>query len=491
MSATKINTIAHSPPDPMHPYMNGAWTPNFDEYDAVDMQVIGEIPSDIDGTYYRNTENPTHGSIGVYHPFDGDGMVHAMTFKDGKAFYRNRFIRTKGFLAEQEAGRALWAGIAGNPKKSELPGWGAHGFIKDASSTDIVVHAGKVLTTFYQCGEGYQLDMETLETLGCAHWVPSDGISAHPKVDEATGELMFFNYSTKAPYMHYGVVGPDNQLKHYVPIELPGPRLPHDMALTRNYSILNDLPLFWDPEVLKLGRHAARFYPDLPSRFAIIPRYGQCDEIRWFEAAPTYVLHFMNAWEEGDEIVLDGYFQDDPMPGPLEGVEDVRLGQLMAYVDEHSFKPKLHRWRFNLKTGQTKEERLDDRVLEFGSFNQGYVGQANRYLYSTTTKPGWFLFDGVVRHDYLTGQSTSVKFGKGRFGSEAPFVPRVNAKHEGDGYLVSFITDMVENRSECVLLDAQNIEAGPVCQIILPHRISSGTHACWVSGDGINAQQAA
>ena len=158
---------------------------------------------------------------------------------------------------------------------------------------------------------------------------------------------------------------------------------------------------------------------------------------------------------------------------------------MMAFLDEHSFKPKLHRWRFNLKTGQTKEERLDDRILEFGSFNQQIAGRRGRYLYSTTTKPGWFLFTGVVKHDLETGQSWSCDFGKGRFGSEAPFVPRLNAKSEDDGYLVSFITDMVENRSECVLLDAQHIEAGPVCRIILPHRISSGTHACWANDSDI------
>lgn len=492
MSVVNLGTFPHLDPDPNHPYTSGAWTPVFDEYDADDLEVIGEIPKDIDGIYVRNSENPAFGSIGLYHPFDGDGMIHTMSFRDGKASYKNRFVRTKGLMAEVEAGKPLWAGIAEDPRLSTRPGWGAHGGIKDSSSTDVVVHAGQILSTFYQCGEGYRLDPYTMEQFGTEGWVPLDGISAHPKLDENTGELLFFNYSTHAPYMHYGVVGPDNKLKHYIPIPVPGPRLPHDMAFTKNYSIIADLPLFWDADILAKGRHAARFHRDIPTRFAIVPRYGQPEDIRWFEAAPTYVLHWMNAWEEGDEIVLDGYFQEDPAPRPLEAPGgDPRLGQLMAYLDENSFKPKLHRWRFNLKTGAVSESHLDDRLLEFGSFNQTYGGVKSRYLYSTFTKPGWFLFEGLVKHDFETGKSETLNFGEGRFGSEAPFAPRVGALSEDDGYIVSFITDMVENRSECVLIDAQNVTDGPVCRIILPHRISSGTHATWADGPTVRAAQSA
>ena len=461
-----------------HPYLCGPWAPIHEECDAEDLESDVPIPTDIAGIYVRNTENPVHKAIGVYHPFDGDGMLHAIRIDGGRASYRNRFIRTKGFLAEQEAGCALWAGLAEHPSRSLRPGWGAQGALKDSSSTDVVVHAGMILSTFYQCGEAYQHDPLTLEQIGIAEWTPDEGISAHPKVDLATGELLFFNYSKKPPFMHYGVVGPDNNLRHFTPVPLPGPRLPHDMAFTRNFSIFADLPLFWDPALLEHGHHAARFHPEMPTRFAIIPRYGTEVDIKWFEAQPTYVLHWMNAYEDGDEIVLDGYFQEDPQPRPLENAPKA-YAQLMAYLDEYSMKPKLHRWRFNLVTGETREQHLDERVLEFGCFNHRFAGRRTRYLYSTTSEPGWFLFNGLVKHDFETGGSTEYRLPPGLFASEPAFAPRVGSTEEDDGYLVTFTIDAEQDRSECLLFDARSIEAGPVCRIRLPHRICSGTHATW------------
>jgi carotenoid cleavage dioxygenase len=461
-----------------HPYLNGAWTPQHEEVTATDLDVIeGRIPDDIDGVYLRNTENQLHQPLGRYHPFDGDGMIHQIDFSGGKASYRNRFVRTRCFQAEQDAGGSLWGGLMDKAGVSKRPGFGAHGSLKDSSSTDIIVHAGKAVSTFYQCGEGYVLDPATLAQEGVASWVPLDGISAHPKVDERTGELLFFNYSKHAPYMHYGVVDRSGKLAHYVPIPLPGPRLPHDMMFTQNWSILCDFPLFWDEELLKRNIHVTRLHKGMPSRFALIPRYGQPEDIRWFEAEPTFVLHFINAYEDGDEIILDGYFEEDPYPPPLENAEG--YGHMMAYVDEHSFKPKLHRWRFNLADGTTREERLDDRILEFGMMNQRYLGHPYRYAYSTTSKPGWFLFNGFVKHDMVTGESWSLELPEGRYGSEAPFAPRVGAVDEDDGYLVSFVTDENLGTSECILIDCKRFAEGPVCRIALPHKISSGTHAHW------------
>ena len=265
-----VNTVKSTLVPDGHPFMTGVFTPNHVECNAAELTVIGKIPEKLNGVYLRNTQNPVHQPLGKYHAFDGDGMLHLMSFSNGRCEYRNRFVPTKGFMQEQEAGGALYAGLIDNPKLAQRPGWGARGGLRDTAATDVIVHAGSALATFYQCGEPYRMDARTLAFKGTAPWVDKvmpDGISAHPKVDPQTGELLFFNYAKKAPYMHFGVIDANDTLVHYVPVALPGPRLPHDMAFTKTYAILNDFPLFWDPELLALGKHKVVYRPELPSRY--------------------------------------------------------------------------------------------------------------------------------------------------------------------------------------------------------------------------------
>lgn len=460
-----------------HPYMSGPFQPNYTEYNATQLEVIGEIPKRLNGVYLRNTQNPVHQPLGTFHVFDGDGMLHMMSFQDGKAEYRNRFLRTKGFQAEQAAGHALYAGLIDKPSIAQRPGWGARGGLKDTSATDVIVHAGHALTTFYQCGEPYRFHPRTLEPLGVSEWaaqvMPDNGISAHPKVCPHTGDLLFFNYSKSAPYMHYGEVDKHDRLVHYVPVELPGPRLPHDMLFTEHFAILNDFPLHWDEALLAQNKHKLIYRDDQPARFAVVPRrHAPQTGVRWFEASPTYVLHWLNAWEEGDELVLHGYHQKTPMP--KAGYDNT--GNTMG---PERYGPTLYEWRLNLATGRVNERRLDERHLEFGMVNCRYWGRPYRYSYNMIAHPGSFLFDGILRYDHVSGQSQQYLFGPGRFGSESPMAPCVDAQDEDDGYVVSFVSDMNTNASECVVLHARDLAAGPVARIMLPHRISSGTHSCW------------
>jgi len=477
------------PDDDDHPYRTGAWRPQTTEWDADDLAAVeGEIPADLDGVYLRNTENPLHPAFKFYHPFDGDGMLHIVGFRDGKAFYRNRFVRTDGLLAEIEAGGPLWPGIAEPIELAQREhGWGARTFMKDASSTDVTVHRGTALTSFYQCGDLYRIDPYTGDNLGKEDWrggfPAAVGVSAHPKADDRTGELLFFNYGKQAPYLHYGVVDENNALVHYVDVELPGPRLPHDMAFTENYVILNDFPLFWDAEALKHNAHIPRLHRDLPSRFAVLPRRGAADQVRWFEADSTYVLHFTNAYEDGEEIVLDGFFQGEP--APAEGIDngmDPKWQRVFRGLSLDGMQTRLHRWRFNLTTGQTREEQLSDSITEFGMINSANAGRNYRYTYAATGKPGWFLFDGLVRHDLHTGSEQRFAFEDGVFGSETAMAPRVGSSGEDDGYLVTITTDMNADESYCLVFDASRVSDGPVCKLQLPERVSSGTHSTWAAG---------
>jgi carotenoid cleavage dioxygenase-like enzyme len=483
------------PEDDDHPYRTGPWRPQTTEWDADDLTVVeGELPRDLDGVYLRNTENPLHPALKSYHPFDGDGMVHVVGFRDGKAFYRNRFVQTDGFREELDANGPLWPGIAEPVELARRDyGWGARTLMKDASSTDVVVHRGTALTSHYQCGDLYRVDPCSGTTLGKEDWAgafPFEwGVSAHPKVDDVTGELLFFNYSKQAPYMHYGVVDSTNQLVHYVDVPLPGPRLPHDMAFTENYVVLSDFPLFWTPDLLEHNVHLPRFHRDVPSRFAVIPRRGGADDIMWFEADPTYVLHFPNAYEEGDELVLDGFFQGDPEPAD-DHVGD-KWQRIFRFLAMDRMQTRLHRWRFNLRTGAVREEQLSDSITEFGMINPGFAGRKYRYTYAATGKPGWFMFDGLVKHDLHTGSEQRIGFGDGVYGSETAMAPRVGSASEDDGYLITITTDMNADASYCLVFDAARVADGPVCKLALPERVSSGTHATWAAGAELRRWQTA
>jgi carotenoid cleavage dioxygenase-like enzyme len=471
------------PPDDPHPYRTGAWTPNVVEVDAWDLTVTaGELPRDLNGVYLRNTENPLFDAIsGRYHPFDGDGMLHAIVFEDGKARYRNRFVRTAGLAAELAVGEALWAGILEPPALSKREGWGARTRMKDASSTDVIVHAGLALTTFYQCGDAYLLDPRTLEPRGVAKLQHASfprgaTISAHPKVDPATGELLFFNYACEAPYCHVGIADAKGALVRAIPVPLPGPRLPHDMAFTERFAILGDFPLFWDAARMAEGLYRAKYHPEMPSRFGLVPRDGK-GAVRWFEAAPTYVLHFSNAYEEGDTVVLEGYHQGHPVPERTP--EDTPISLFMKSLDMNAMQTRRHRWTFDLVTGKTREERMDDAFTEFPTLHAGYWGKKHRYVYAALGEPGMFLFNGFVRTDVLTGEKSTYRLPPGVFASEAPFCPRDGATTEDDGYLVTFTIDVAGNLSECLVFDARALADGPIARVRLPMRIASGTHATW------------
>lgn len=466
-----------------NPYVEGPYAPIHDEIEVDDLEVIGEIPEELFGVYVRNGPNPRFAPKGRHHWFDGDGMLHAVRFEGGRASYRNRYVRTDAYQRESEAGDGLWYGLMEpaihNPR--DMP-------IKDTANTDVIFHNGSLLTLWYLAGQPYRVDAETLATLG-----PEDfsgkldvDVSAHAKVDWRTGEMFFFDQSFRPPYLSYGVADGDNQLVHVTPIELPGPRQPHDMAITDNYAILMDLSLFADPEALAAGRYRVEFHRDLPSRFGVLPKRGGGDEIRWFDAKPCYIYHVVNAWEEGDEVVLIGCRVKEPEPETrLPG----SLGRMLAFL---RLDAQLYEWRFDMKTGQTRERALDDANTEFPTIHHMRTGQKSRYAYNVhlSDDPTLF-FDGIFRYDLETGDIARHWFGEDRVGSEAPLAPRPGATAEDDGYLVSFVHDMREDRSEVVILDAADIEAGPIARVLLPQRVPLGFHAVWVPGEELSSAKGA
>ncbi len=463
-----------------HPYLHGVFAPTTLETESGELEVEGEIPKDLFGSYFRNGTNPRFKPLNRYHWFDGDGMVYGIHFENGKASYRNRWIRTEGFKMEEEKQNAIWPGVLG-PFNFELP----LAPIKDTANTDLIFYNKQLCGLWYESGKAYTLDPRSLETTGFENFnnelkMP---LSAHSKIDPNTGDLIVFSYGDRPPYMKYGVVSAEGKV-HSCDIDLPGPRRPHDVGVSANYSILHDFPLFFDPEHFKrTGKRVPLFHPDVPTRFGVLPRWGTNSDVQWFECKPCYMLHTVNCYEEGDWVVQIGCRTDDP--SLKLNPEDGDIAAMLAGI---KLQANLYEWRFNLKTGVVIEGHIDHYNAEFPSINRNFMGRKNRYTYLQDIPyeiPA--TFEGIIKFDLDNNSYEKWDYGQGVYGSETPFAPRYAPESdnlaEDDGYLVSFITDTKDWISYCVILDAQNIEPGPIARIKLPHRLPAGFHTLWVPGE--------
>lgn len=470
-----------------NPYLHGAYAPTLHSAtDQADLRVEGELPTDLAGIYYRNGPNPEFKPKNRYHPFDGDGMINAVIFAEGKVSFKNSMIQTRALMAEREAQHAIWPGVMG-PFDFSLP----DSPIKDTANTDVILHNGQLISLWYNSGQPYTLDPLSLQNTG-AFETPgklSRKMSAHTRVDWQTGEMFFFDYGDEPPYMTYGVANPDGTLKHEVAIDLPGPRLPHEIAFTSNYAILHDHPLFHDPQVLQQhNMRLLQFHRDLPTRFGLIPRLG--DQVTWFECEPCFVLHTSNAWEEGDWVIMDGCRSTNPMPDadPNEGV----LSHMLAYM---RLEANNYRWRFNLRTGEVREGPIDDLNSEFNKSNPLFHGVKSRYAYHQyiplLDDGGHTLrFNALLKYDNETGRYQRWDYGSGVFGSEAAFAPKhgaTRADAEDDGYLVTIVTDSSDWSSWSLVFDAKDISMGPIAKIKLPHRVPVGFHGAWARAEDLYA----
>ncbi len=468
-----------------NPYLHGAYAPTTSEISVDNLPVVGELPDNLEGAYFRNGPNTVHKPEGLFHPFDGDGMMHAVHFRNGQASYRNSYIHTNGFLLEQKEGRSLWPGVMGTFDFS-MPDFP----IRDTCNTDVTVFRGKLIPTWYHSGRPYKMDPITLATEGEYQLAGRTrrNMSAHNHVDWNTGEMLFMDYFDDAPYMTYGISNPDGSLRSEIAIDLPGPRRPHDFGFTSNYTILHDLPLFHDLNLLrKHGKMVLGFHRDMPARFGIVPRYGDSADIRWFDCEPCFILHVSNCWEDGDWVVMDGSRADNPMRPPQGGGE---LAHMLVYMRNET---NNYRWRFNLKTGEVREGDIDDLNTEFNITNPLFHGVKSKYAYHQHIplqheNGNTLRFNALVKYNNDTGQYTKWDYGEGVFGNEASYAPvkgATRANDEDDGYVVTMVTDSNTWKSESLVFDAKDIAQGPIARVQLPQRVPFGFHASWGRGEDI------
>lgn len=454
-----------------NPYLSGNFAPVHEELTGTTLPVLGALPADLHGNFVRNGPNPQFAPKGLYHWFDGDGMLHGVQLSGGRASYRNRYVKTRGYEVERAAGRAVWGSLL------ELPDFeNPDGPFKNAANTALVWHQRRLLA-LWEGGPPHEVTLPALETLGPYDFggALSIPMTAHPKVDPVTGELVFFGYSLVAePYVTHGLVSKEGALVRTVPIDLPGGVMMHDFAVTERYSLILDLPLTFQLGRAMEGQYPFVFQREQPSRFGLLPRHAtRGDEIRWFTLPACYIWHTLNAYEEGDEVVLLGgrVSETDVLPPSLRGE---------APRDEEP--ATLFRWRFNLANGTAKEEQLDDIPIEFTRVNDAYLGRKNRYGYAGRIAAGREAasFSGAVKFDLATQRTQVYELPPGHFCGEWVFAPRPHASAEDDGYLLSYVHDERENRSWLYILEAQQPSAGPVARVALPGRVPYGFHGAWI-----------
>src|SRR5579863_8679309 len=290
---------------PVDTYLSGNFAPMHQE---VALELFGRLPPELNGVFYRNGPNPQFEPRGQYHWFSGDGMVHAFFVEGGRVRYLNRYVRTPKWKLEHAAGRAMFGGF--DPRAADPSVAGQDGGV---ANTNIVWHAGKLLA-LEEAHPPTAMDPETLETLGYVDDYRGQ-VTAHPKIDPKTGEMVWFAYGVGAPLsatVSYGVTDAAGRVVRRDDFEAPFPSMVHDFLVTERHALFPILPLTGSLPRAMAGGPAFAWEPDKGSHVGVMRRAAGVETMRWFETDPCYVLHPMNAWEAGGRIFADVMAYDRP-----------------------------------------------------------------------------------------------------------------------------------------------------------------------------------
>jgi carotenoid cleavage dioxygenase len=433
-------------------HLQGNYAPVTREVTATDLPVEGTIPPELVGTYYRNGPNPRSGESP--HWFLGDGMVHGVHLERGSArWYRNRYVQTR-YLTEGEE-EVVFVDDQGRIDRTA-----------GKANTNIVGHAGK-LFALVENAFPTQLTRE-LDTVG-----PHDfggrlttAVTAHPKLCPTSGEMHFFGYSFAPPFLTYHVADAAGELVKSVEIPVPGPTMVHDFAITDRHVLFMDLPVVFSGERLLEGGMPYGWSDEYGARLGVMPRGGSAEDLFWFEIEPCYVFHPMNAFSDGNQVVLDV----------------ARYPELWRKSAADFRTASLHRFTLDLSAGSVKEEGLDDRGIEFPRIDPRVEGLAHRFGYavrfaSAVNEPALPL---LIQYDLTGGGVREHDFGPGRAPGEAVFVPASDTAAEDEGWVLTLVYDRGRNASELAILDASRFDAPPVAMVKLPQRVPFGFHGNWV-----------
>lgn len=437
-------------------YLADNFRPVTDELTAVDLPVTGHIPDALTGRYLRNGPNPVvPPEPSTYHWFTGDGMVHGVRLRDGRAeWYRNRWVRSRAV-----------ADALGEPGR---PG-PVHEGMDVAPNTNVIGHAGKTLAIVEGGALPYELSYE-LDTVGASDFggTLQGGYTAHPKRDPETGELhavsYFWAWGNK---VRYSVVGVDGQVARSVDVEVGGPVSVHDLSITRRYAVIYDLPVLFSMDAVREGiGFPYRWDPAYQARVGLLARDASSTDVRWFDIDQCYVFHPLNAYDDGDCVVIDLIRHDTVFAlkktGPGDGL------------------PSLERWTIDPTAGVVKQERLDDRPQEFPRIDERLVGRQHRFGYTAGAKLAGAGDSAIVKHDLVNRTSETRPLGRGTGPAEPVHVPRRANASEDDAWILCLSYDSDREASDLLIVNADDFGGKPEAVIHLPARVPVGFHGNWV-----------
>ncbi|HEU4620144.1 MAG TPA: carotenoid oxygenase family protein [Gammaproteobacteria bacterium] len=469
-----------------HPlFPPGFNSPTRFEADVYDCEVWGQIPTDIEGTFYRmqcDFEYPPPKNDWVT-GFNGDGHVSAFRFANGSVDFKSRYVKTERLMTERRARKRLW-GVYRNPYTDDPS---VKNIDRGAANTHIYWHGGKMLV-LKEDSLPYHIDPFSLETLGrwdfYGKWTATS-MSAHPKIDPLTGDMIAYSYQAKGILtkdIAVYTVGPDGHIKNEVWLESPFLGIIHDIAITQKHILIPVVARTTSLERLKSGEPMWEWDGSLPTMVGVLPRDGDAKDVRWFKGPARNTLHFLNATDRGDKITME-----------------------LPVSDEERSPSHIKRWTFDLssKDDAFEEEvvctangvlaRMDDRYLSL-PYRYGYVGHGDREKPFDTTRAPANLAGRVTncfrRFDLGGGSEHTFYVGPVQSLQEPCFVPRKGGKEEGDGYVLGIANNYAEMASELVIVDAQRMEEGAVATVKLPFRLRGGTHTNWFSAEDLEGQEA-
>ena len=496
-----------------NPYLEGNFAPVGYEADTPALDVIaGAIPQTLRGTLYRMSPAPRFPPVnrGLYHWFDGDGMIDAFFIDGGRVHHKNRWVRTEKLQIEERAGRALFGGLRDLATSTSIEGFLGLGFsaielltlqalgalgrkpsmdviarilrAMDRSNTSIQKMAGRLLTLVEGSG-AHEIDPHTLETLGRFDFdgaidLTKGGMLAHPKIEPTTGAIYTLGYWGDRGGLTYYVIGRDGKLRLKREFETTYAAMMHDFSVTATRAVFYHLPAVLHLEDVK-DPNVIRWEPSRGARIGVVDRDSPSAPLRWYSIPPCYIFHPLNAYDEGNTVVLDVVkFARLPL-------FDLASDEAVQLIDE-SVPGNLTRLVLDLDTGKVTETKIDEAPCEFPTCDPRYAMRRHRY--------GWIgarvgetcgrgHLNAIGKVDYQTGQVRFRTLGKSSYTGEALFVPRSDDAPEGDGYLMSTIYHADEGVSDLLILDAQQIEAEPVAVIRTRQRVPFGFHGTWVPSE--------